>query len=167
MHLLHILVLAGLAAAAPTAPVNNVKPGLILSGSPVTMLDRYYTSDEIHANVLSNLPSQWIITSDSLHQYLKDNIGANHTIYVSDQQKWISMPSVYVKQSSPSRKRQGEEDPCYGYTNTWVAQTGSWWNSWAPASGCLYTGDSSGSGSETINWSFSISIAENTGYVRN
>jgi hypothetical protein len=171
MYLLfYIIALAGLVAAGPVVKIppalssGLAKPELIVSGSSPVRQNRNYTSDEVHANVLAYHPQEWIVSSDSLHKYLNDNIGANHTIYISEQQKWISMSSVYIKTHTGSRKRQGSgTSPCFGYTNTWVAQTQSWWNSWSPASGCLYTGNSAGGGSSNINWSYSLSISETAG----
>lgn len=44
------------------------------------------------------------------------------------------------------------------YTKTYTKQTGQWWDSWYPASSCLYTGYSDGGGSQAISTTKSTTI---------
>jgi len=174
MRCFSILPLVGLvstqacleSANRSTIPQNTL-PVATQNILPVTIPPQSYvnlTSDEAHANVLRNYRADYIISSDTLYQYLKQNIGSNHSVYVSDKRRWIYLPSVYVPATKRAMiKRQGDDNPCFGYTNHYVMQTGSWWNSWSPASSCQYNGDDPDSATYQVSWSFSLSISENAG----
>lgn len=161
MRPLHIIVRAGLVVAASLSAI--VEPNLGLSTTSQQLPYRNLTSDEVHRNILRNLPSEWLVKSDDLHKYFKDNLGANHTIYLVDEQKFVSMKNAKVK-NAPSlvvNGDPGDQDPCYHYTSTWTVQTGQWFGAWVPASQCLWTGLSTAGGSVSIAWSASTSITEN------
>jgi hypothetical protein len=116
------------------------------------------TSDTAHANIMRVMPSNHVITSNTLYDHFKANSGANHTIYVSDTRKFISLADVKPKQGLS--KRQGEENICFGYTHHWAEQIQSWWNPWVPVSGCQFTGLDPAGSSYSINWQYSLSISE-------
>jgi hypothetical protein len=87
---------------------------------------------------MKNHPSKWILISSSLASYLPNYIGANHTIYVYDQQKWISVQSVKRQHTANISKRVPICQVSYQTHRS--VETQSWWASWLPASGCQYTG---------------------------
>lgn len=76
------------------------------------------------------------------------------------------MSEVFVN-STGLDKRQGEENPCFGYTAYWLYTGYTQWTSWFPASSCLYTGLDSSGGSQGISWSFSITYTETAGVTWN
>ena len=156
MHLLPLLLVAGFASAAP-ANTSSVIQAL----APIKNQNRTYTKDEVHANVLKDLPSERIVQSHGLHQYFEENFGSNHTIYIADQQKWVDMGSVTVKQ--PSGNLTTRQTGCYGYTSTWAEQHQSFWGAWTASSGCLWTGYDPAGASMGISWSKSLSVEENAG----
>lgn len=115
------------------------------------------TMEDAHINILANFPADQIIYSTGLDMYFANNAGKNHTIYVQDTKKFISMASV-----SPLSKR-GDGPFCHSYQHVWVPQSGHWYTNWRPAESnprCLYTGDSESGGSLTIDVSFIFSISE-------
>jgi hypothetical protein len=166
MHLFYIIALAGLAASSPTSP-KVPGPSFVLDGTSAPADNQTLTPQEAHENALKYVQADRIVESASLYTYLKSNLGSNHTIYVSDQQKFVDLSSVYLKPSSgengTKHKRQGEEDPCFGYNNYWSEQTQTWFNSWQPVSGCQYTGLDPNGGTFSLNWGSSISITETFG----
>lgn len=169
MHPLILLALSAMVAAAPQSlPANatNVTDDLTLIGSSSEQAGRNYTKDEVHANVLQHYPRERIINSSSINQYIADNFGANHTIYVSDLEEWIPMSSVRKGNNSTQSldKRTGGPNPCqYYYTTTWTEQTGQWPGAWYPVSSCSYNGLDSEEASTEIDWSSSYSIQESAG----
>ncbi|KAJ2971789.1 hypothetical protein NQ176_g7527 [Zarea fungicola] len=99
-----------------------------------------------------------IIHSDNLYDYFSDNHGANHTIYVNNTRAFIDMSQV-----KPQLGKRQYANPCFGYVSNWAEQVQHWWGEWHPASGCLYTGNDKAGGSYNMAWSYSLSIADNTG----
>lgn len=160
MHLLPLLAIAGFASAIPATAPHDI-------GSTINH-NQTFTKEEVHRNVLKNLPSHHIVHSDGLIQYLRENAGSNHTIYVPDEQKWVSMSSFHVKDSSnltSSNLAERETAPpvCTSWRQSWAAQTQTFWGAWTPASNCLWTGFDPAGASYTIDWSNSVSISENAG----
>ena len=161
MHLLPLLVISGFASATTQASAEKNLDAAPQAIDPIRNQNRTFSKDEVHTNVLKTLPSDRIIHSDGLHQYLRGNIGSNHTIYIPDQQKWALMSSVQVKQDSSNLTAR--QDQCFGYTSTWTDQTQSFWGAWTASSGCVYTGYDPAGASLGIDWGKSVSISENAG----
>lgn len=93
MHLSIILALAGLAIAAPEA--EEVAPDVselvkATGGQNATTL----TADQFHELTLSAMSPEFVVNSDKLYDYLSNNHGSNHTIYVNDTRSFIEMSEV-------------------------------------------------------------------------
>ncbi|KAJ5854279.1 hypothetical protein N7534_006822 [Penicillium rubens] len=163
MHLLYLLLGTCLAAAAPRAISHSITDQTLSE-----MVPRNLTADEVHSNVMAYHPADRIVTSANLHQYFEANFGANHTIYLRDERKFVSMSTVRpVSKMGPRDKR--ETGPCispWKYTKTYTKQTGQWYSNWQPASynpKCLYTGLSNAGGYSQMSYSFTSSISESAG----
>lgn len=93
MHLSIVLALAGLTIAAPEA--EGAAPDVselvkATGGQNVTSL----TPDEFHELTLSAMSPELVVNSDKLYDYLSNNQGSNHTIYVNDTRSFIEMSQV-------------------------------------------------------------------------
>ncbi|KAL9570487.1 hypothetical protein ACKAV7_005375 [Fusarium commune] len=119
--------------------------------------------DELHARTLANHPKDLIIDSQDLDDYIKQHSDSDGVIYLKDKQSFVPMSSVSVLEEDSETEDEGRakrqfSSPCYVY-NEWQARDAkSAWGPWEPASGCLYTGLSAGSGTRTISWSKSVSV---------
>lgn len=50
--------------------------------------------DQQHENILAAMEAHRVVHSDNLYEYLANNHGANHTIYVNDTRSFIHMGLV-------------------------------------------------------------------------
>jgi hypothetical protein len=146
MHAFIILSLAGLAMALLPPSTGNIT----------------VTPEQIHANIMRNMPADRIVTSNSLTDYLNANLGANHTIYISDVGRFINMASVEPALTTRDDDR-GAPPTCINFQKYWAEQIQHWWKPWVPVSSCQYTEFDPDGGSFSLNWGFSLSIEENAG----
>lgn len=88
-----LVTLAGLAIASPLdarqAPEVS-EPVPATGGKNVTAI----SSDQLHEGILAAMDNDRILNSDELHEYLSNNHGANHTIYLNDTRAFIDMSQV-------------------------------------------------------------------------
>ncbi|KAF4445910.1 hypothetical protein F53441_10381 [Fusarium austroafricanum] len=148
-----LLALTGLGSTSPTGLLTNSHD----------LQSRTIHEDELHARTLSNHPKDLIIDSKDLDDYIKKHPDSDAIVYLKDKQSFVPMSSVSVLEENSETEGNGKEkrqysSPCYVY-NQWQARdASSAWGPWEPASGCLYTGLSEGSGTRTISWSKSVSV---------
>lgn len=96
---------------------------------------------------------------------------ANHTIYLSDEQAFVSLATVEYNVEHPvahnsSSLASREGGPCIApakYTKTYTKQAQQFPGGWSPASGCLYGQKSDAGGSQNLQVSYSIAVQENAG----
>ncbi|KAJ2975367.1 hypothetical protein NQ176_g5558 [Zarea fungicola] len=172
------------ATAAAVAEVGILSPGFAPPAGATSLSRR-----QLHENTLNNFPSEWIMNTTVFEEYVMANRGeyssisilfstvqgtnckdANHTIYLSDEQAFVSLATVEydvehdVHNSSSLVSR--ESGPCIvpaRYTKTYTKQAQQWPGAWSPASSCLWTGKSDAGGSQNIQTSYSIAIEQNAG----
>lgn len=91
-----LFTLAGLATTSPldvrqASEVSEIVPAI--AAKNVTVL----SPDQLHEGILTVMDSDRIVHSDDLHEYLSNNHGANHTIYLNDTRSFVDMSQVAPK----------------------------------------------------------------------
>jgi len=154
MHFLPILAGISVALALPTQLNES------LNSFPNTTAVQAYSDEDVHSNILKNFPSEYIISSENLIQFIREHPDNAHSVYLRDTKVFIDTSSL---SGHAIQKRQGGFSPPVPITQTSLKNARSWWSAWQPASSCQHTGLDGSGGSINIGWSYSVAAQVSAG----